>query len=499
MDLLNREVIHIRFGKGIIVGQSQRYIDVEFNDKVSKFRYPEAFKNFLTMCDPVLQSAILEQCVDSNEILVDEKENDHIVFSSVNPFMVQNDGLQILYSIDSSKSIVRIHFFKLDNRRAKVACIQIPGNKWIECKNFSKKEIAEIRTLSAVYANDIIRQACNGVSDRSVEEKEAFIKDYLTKVSSFRDQSGKYLEQIREGLYGLKSLAENNSSTFDSEEDVIRIFREVERSVASAEDAYRINPLNNISFFNLRDERNALDGKGKKKVIYCVELNHGFTSITKASLDTGINSGNIASALKGTLKTAGGFHWEYRSKDETNDGKTTETWPRYIDGQESVIRKTADYYMMLPYDIEFLINENGLLEFRIPDIPNCNGVIENVKNANFRINQIKQRCIKDALDNGIRLKEISDFELSKNDFNLALLASLWPLEVHNLVRRTIIVDKIEETDMKTLETVINAKLKVIGLISSHSNNLVNYRTTLFHQGEKPLALLIYEVISTEMQ
>lgn len=51
--------------------------------------------------------------------------------------------------------------------------------------------------------------------------------------------------------------------------------------------------------------------KKLSKPIKCVETNTNYNSIRGASRETNINSGSIVECLKGRLKTAGGYHWEY--------------------------------------------------------------------------------------------------------------------------------------------------------------------------------------------
>ena len=43
----------------------------------------------------------------------------------------------------------------------------------------------------------------------------------------------------------------------------------------------------------------------------CIETGVEYNCIKEASIQTGINEGNISRCCKGTRKTAGGYHWEY--------------------------------------------------------------------------------------------------------------------------------------------------------------------------------------------
>lgn len=49
---------------------------------------------------------------------------------------------------------------------------------------------------------------------------------------------------------------------------------------------------------------------GMKRSVICVETGKIYDSITQAAEDTGINGGNISSAVRGLIATAGGYHWE---------------------------------------------------------------------------------------------------------------------------------------------------------------------------------------------
>lgn len=45
--------------------------------------------------------------------------------------------------------------------------------------------------------------------------------------------------------------------------------------------------------------------------VICVETGMIYKSLMEASRQTGVNGGNICNVLKGRLRTAGGFHWQY--------------------------------------------------------------------------------------------------------------------------------------------------------------------------------------------
>ena len=49
---------------------------------------------------------------------------------------------------------------------------------------------------------------------------------------------------------------------------------------------------------------------GRTKPILCIETGKVYESAQQASRETGICSNNISSAGRGTIKSAGGFHWK---------------------------------------------------------------------------------------------------------------------------------------------------------------------------------------------
>lgn len=56
---------------------------------------------------------------------------------------------------------------------------------------------------------------------------------------------------------------------------------------------------------------------GMRRSVICVETGKFYESITQAAEDTGINSGNISSAVRGLIPTAGGYHWEENIVNES--------------------------------------------------------------------------------------------------------------------------------------------------------------------------------------
>ncbi|AOV09163.1 malate synthase [Sporosarcina ureilytica] len=51
VNLINEEITHKVFGEGNIVGHEESVITVDFNEKIKKFVYPDAFGEFITLND----------------------------------------------------------------------------------------------------------------------------------------------------------------------------------------------------------------------------------------------------------------------------------------------------------------------------------------------------------------------------------------------------------------------------------------------------------------
>lgn len=78
MNLENQQVVHKRFGKGIICSiDNEKYLNVKFEKKaeICKFAYPQCFYGYLTLKDSELQLEIIP-VVDNwkNENDIEEKE-----------------------------------------------------------------------------------------------------------------------------------------------------------------------------------------------------------------------------------------------------------------------------------------------------------------------------------------------------------------------------------------------------------------------------------------
>ncbi len=66
MELLNKRVKHSTYGIGTVVEFSKNRLAVQFEEKVSRFVYPDVFFSNLTAEEPSLQEAILEGQIPSS-------------------------------------------------------------------------------------------------------------------------------------------------------------------------------------------------------------------------------------------------------------------------------------------------------------------------------------------------------------------------------------------------------------------------------------------------
>lgn len=71
------------------------------------------------------------------------------------------------------------------------------------------------------------------------------------------------------------------------------------------------NSVENLRWVSHKQNIENSDKSQQKKRVYCVELDRIFESITQASVETGLDIGNIVRVCQGERKTCGRFHWEY--------------------------------------------------------------------------------------------------------------------------------------------------------------------------------------------
>jgi len=91
LDLINKKVKHKKFGIGAVKSFDMQYIIVEFQHQTMKFQYPDAFKSFLTAEDQGVQAWILQETLETKDVIkanninntenrCDEMSEDSIVY-----------------------------------------------------------------------------------------------------------------------------------------------------------------------------------------------------------------------------------------------------------------------------------------------------------------------------------------------------------------------------------------------------------------------------------
>ena len=59
MSLINLEVLHKSFGRGIVVSENGKYFTVRFDTVEKTFVYPDIFERFLTLADGSISEQIV--------------------------------------------------------------------------------------------------------------------------------------------------------------------------------------------------------------------------------------------------------------------------------------------------------------------------------------------------------------------------------------------------------------------------------------------------------
>ena len=60
----NLEVLHVKFGKGVILSKNDKYITVGFDNCQKTFVYPDAFEKFLTLADGTVSDDIKQEIIN---------------------------------------------------------------------------------------------------------------------------------------------------------------------------------------------------------------------------------------------------------------------------------------------------------------------------------------------------------------------------------------------------------------------------------------------------
>lgn len=63
MNILCKEIEHVRFGKGKVIGQEADRLSIEFSQEfgTKQFVYPDAFEKYLKLHDPHVEAFVLEE------------------------------------------------------------------------------------------------------------------------------------------------------------------------------------------------------------------------------------------------------------------------------------------------------------------------------------------------------------------------------------------------------------------------------------------------------
>ena len=81
MVLENLEVLHVKFGKGVIISKNDNYITVGFDTCQKTFVYPDAFEKFLTLADGTVSEDIKQEIASSNDrkqAIINKKNEENI-------------------------------------------------------------------------------------------------------------------------------------------------------------------------------------------------------------------------------------------------------------------------------------------------------------------------------------------------------------------------------------------------------------------------------------
>ena len=77
----NLEVLHVKFGKGVILSKNDKYITVGFDTCQKTFVYPDAFEKFLTLADGTVSDDIKQEIASSNDrkqAIINKKNEENI-------------------------------------------------------------------------------------------------------------------------------------------------------------------------------------------------------------------------------------------------------------------------------------------------------------------------------------------------------------------------------------------------------------------------------------
>jgi group I intron endonuclease len=99
-----------------------------------------------------------------------------------------------------------------------------------------------------------------------------------------------------------------------------KLCEETKRKMSEAQKGKTLSKETKRKMSESRKGENHWDCSGEKnpraKAVVCVETNKYYGTAKEAAEEVGAYSSNIAKAIKGKQKTAGGYHWRYATEEE---------------------------------------------------------------------------------------------------------------------------------------------------------------------------------------
>lgn len=173
MKLINEKVSNIKYGKGVIVNQDERYVHIEFEnvDGIKKFVYPDAFEKFLEINSKVKSKKVQKELDVINEAKhVERMKQAEIEVARLHELALEgklrrqnsthNDGnIVIKFNYcDGGSTDTKIGFAGVCSE--KILEHNVKKEKYVgcasddsECKNYSDGAFS-YSDLQLIYAND---------------------------------------------------------------------------------------------------------------------------------------------------------------------------------------------------------------------------------------------------------------------------------------------------------------------------------------------------------
>lgn len=163
MNLLNQIVIHKKFGNGTVTEQNSTQIVVEFVDRSIKFKYPDAFKQFLICGEPSLQDELLQEIATLETIKAEQLAKKDI---PVQP-KIEESQKSVSSSVKTKKERLtsprvegkRMTFYVFQGDTYITECRD--GYLWAPLKNRAGLSLHHWERLTDVRPGDVIFHGCN--------------------------------------------------------------------------------------------------------------------------------------------------------------------------------------------------------------------------------------------------------------------------------------------------------------------------------------------------